>query len=225
MHICPAGHDSSVVHAGRTHWVPQQIFPELQPASWGQLPQFSPNSIVPLPHVGEQSLSLFALHPGGQYPSLLLQEVIGVFEQDELQGSPEFRHTSLVDRLLSLQPALLVHSTSRHWRPQQASPVSQSSSVLQPSMQVLFSQIWFSRHWKSVLQPITHSASQVPPFRQMCPVPQAESMLQVTFDSQLPLQQNPYVLYWLPQRQGEPIRSWAHCGVLHGYDFQTPEQQ
>jgi hypothetical protein len=43
----------------------------------GQLPsQISPVSTTPLPHIGEQSLSLFALQPGAQQPSPPVHVVI-----------------------------------------------------------------------------------------------------------------------------------------------------
>ena len=43
--------------------------------------QVSPPSTTPLPQVGEQSESVFALHPAGQQPSPEIQVIIAVWLQ------------------------------------------------------------------------------------------------------------------------------------------------
>jgi hypothetical protein len=60
----------------------------VSPQDVGQLEggsQVSPASIVPLPHVVEQSESVAGLHPAGQQPSPALQDVIGAWLQRALQ--------------------------------------------------------------------------------------------------------------------------------------------
>jgi hypothetical protein len=47
--------------------------------------QVSPFSTTPLPHLGEQSESVLALHPAGQQPSPETQVVTGVWLQATLQ--------------------------------------------------------------------------------------------------------------------------------------------
>jgi hypothetical protein len=47
--------------------------------------QVSPFSTTPLPHFGEQSESVLALHPAGQQPSPETQVVTGVWLQATLQ--------------------------------------------------------------------------------------------------------------------------------------------
>jgi hypothetical protein len=61
LHVLAAPTRLSIVHATlSTHVV-------------GQSPsQVSPDSVSALPHVGEQSESVFALHPGAQQPSLFV---------------------------------------------------------------------------------------------------------------------------------------------------------
>ena len=50
--------------------------------------QVSPPSTTPLPQVGEQSESVFALHPAGQQPSPEIQVVILAWLQATLQLAP-----------------------------------------------------------------------------------------------------------------------------------------
>jgi hypothetical protein len=47
--------------------------------------QVSPGSTTPLPQVGEQSESVFAVHPAGQQPSPATQVVMEVWLQVTLQ--------------------------------------------------------------------------------------------------------------------------------------------
>jgi hypothetical protein len=47
--------------------------------------QVSPFSTTPLPQVGEQSESVFAVHPAGQQPSPATQVVMAVWLQATLQ--------------------------------------------------------------------------------------------------------------------------------------------
>ena len=47
--------------------------------------QVSPFSTTPLPHAGEQSESVLALHPAGQQPSPPTQVVMAVWLQATLQ--------------------------------------------------------------------------------------------------------------------------------------------
>src|SRR5262249_56678340 len=61
----------------------------------------SPGSTTPLPHTGWQSLSLFALAPGGQQPSPFAGFVIGTNAQAATQVPPLSR-TSIVQLLPSL---------------------------------------------------------------------------------------------------------------------------
>jgi hypothetical protein len=65
--------------------------------------QVSPVSTAPLPHFGEQSESVLALHPAGQQPSPETQVLIVVWLQATLQLAllPVIR--SMVQALLSLQ--------------------------------------------------------------------------------------------------------------------------
>ena len=65
--------------------------------------QVSPGSTTPLPQVGEQSVSVLALHPAGQQPSPETQVLIVVWLQATLQLAllPVIR--SMVQALLSLQ--------------------------------------------------------------------------------------------------------------------------
>jgi hypothetical protein len=62
-----------------------ELQPEVAPQALGQLPSHvSPLSTTPLPHTGLQSLSLFALPPGGQQPSPFVGAVIGECVQTAL---------------------------------------------------------------------------------------------------------------------------------------------
>ena len=65
-----------------------QALPSLQEARVGQeegRSQVSPDSTTPLPHLGVQSESLFALHPAGQQPSPETQVLMAVWLQATLQ--------------------------------------------------------------------------------------------------------------------------------------------
>jgi hypothetical protein len=65
-----------------------QASPSLQEARVGQEAggsQVSPDSTTPLPHLGVQSESLFALHPAGQQPSPETQVLMAVWLQATLQ--------------------------------------------------------------------------------------------------------------------------------------------
>jgi hypothetical protein len=59
-------HSESWLQAGTIQFSLQHIFPSGHAASWGQFAQFSPASMLPLPQVAMQSLSLTRVQPGGQ---------------------------------------------------------------------------------------------------------------------------------------------------------------
>jgi hypothetical protein len=70
----------------------------------GQLAsQVSPGSVTPLPHVGMQSRSLFALQPFGQQPSLWTHITIGLNVHRTLHWDATPVRTSLVHAIPSLQ--------------------------------------------------------------------------------------------------------------------------
>jgi hypothetical protein len=84
----------------------------------GQLPSHvSPVSTTPLPHVGEQSASEFALQPGAQQPSPLAHSDIGWNVHAALQLSAAPTRTSIV------HDAPSVHAVG-HDAPSQISPAS-----------------------------------------------------------------------------------------------------
>jgi hypothetical protein len=89
----------------------------------GQSPsQSSPLSTTPLPQTGLQSLSLLALQPEGQQPSLFLQAVM-VTKLHLAEQPPPFCSVSLVQALLSLQ--LVGHLPAPEVMPMsQSSPLS-----------------------------------------------------------------------------------------------------
>ena len=70
----------------------------------GQFPsQLSPASRTPFPHLGWQSLSLFAFAPGGQQPSPLFASAITVWEHTRLQPWADPTPRSCVHALPSSQ--------------------------------------------------------------------------------------------------------------------------
>src|SRR5262245_3367911 len=76
----------------------------VQPSLLFMLPSShcSPVSITPLPHIGGQSLSLFAFAPAGQQPSPLVGIVIGVNTHAAVHVPP-FASRSVVHTIMSLQ--------------------------------------------------------------------------------------------------------------------------
>src|SRR5262249_42674466 len=119
--VVPLAASSVCVH-WRWHWVPEtasvvQTLLSLQSATEaGQCPaplgiavsHSSPDSSAPLPQIGWQSGSVFALPAGGQQLSLGPTAVIGVCEQAALQVPPE-SSVSVVHESLSLQSAVTGH--------------------------------------------------------------------------------------------------------------------
>jgi hypothetical protein len=161
----------------------------------GQLPsQVSPGSTAPLPHVGEQSLSVLRLHPVGQQPSAFRHWVMDWCEQARLQLAALPVEVSMVHEFPSLHDAGQL--------PSQVSPIStamlpqvgeQSLSLFR--LQPMGQQPSAFRHWVT--------ACRVQATLQLAALPVRPSMVQALPSlqdvGQLPSQVSPGSTAMLPQ--------------------------